>query len=53
MNVTRNEVNFELATATTDVIDKCNQIVAGFQASANEGQVVSLVGYASPRSSLH
>lgn len=49
MGVARNEVNFELATATTDVIDKCNQIVAGFQASANEGQVVSrVVGYASP-----
>lgn len=48
-SITRNEVNFDLNTTTTDVIAKCNDVVAGFQSSANEGQVISrVVGFASP-----
>lgn len=47
--VTRNEVDFVLQTATTDVIAKCEEIIAGFQASATEGQIITrVVGYASP-----
>lgn len=47
--ITRNEVDFVLQTATTDVIAKCEEIVAGFQASATEGQIISrVIGYASP-----
>jgi hypothetical protein len=47
--LTRNEVDFALGTATTDVIGKCEQIIAGFQASATEGQVITrVVGLASP-----
>lgn len=49
MGITRNEVDFVLQTATTDVIAKCEEIIAGFQASATEGQIISrVVGYASP-----
>ena len=48
-NLTRNEVNFELNVATTDVIGKCAEIISDFQSSANEGQVISrVIGYASP-----
>ena len=48
-NLTRNEVDFVLNTATTDVIQKCAEVIADFQASANEGQVISrVVGFASP-----
>lgn len=47
--LTRNEVDFVLGTATTDIIDKCNEIIAGFQASATEGQIITrVIGYASP-----
>lgn len=47
--LTRNEVDFVLGTATTDIIAKCNEIVAGFQASASEGQIITeVIGYASP-----
>lgn len=48
-SLTRNEVDFVLGTATTEVIAKCNDVIAGFQSSANEGQVISrVVGFASP-----
>lgn len=47
--ITKNEVDFVLGTSTTDVIDKCNEIIAGFQESATEGQVITrVVGFASP-----
>lgn len=49
MGVTRNEVDFVTGTATTDLVDKCESIIAGFQASATEGQVITeVIGYASP-----
>jgi len=45
----RNEVDFVLGTGTTDIIAKCEVVVAGFQASASEGQIISrVIGYASP-----
>lgn len=45
--LTQTSVNFALGTATTDVIDKCNQVIAGFQAAATEGQVINrVVGFA-------
>jgi len=48
-SLTRNEVDFVLGTGTTDVIAKCAEIIADFQSTANEGQVISrVVGYASP-----
>ena len=46
---TRNEVDFVLGTATTDVIAKCEAIISNFQANANEGEIItSVTGYASP-----
>lgn len=46
---TRNEVDFDLDTATTDVIAKCEAIIAGFQAAANDGEIITeVIGYASP-----
>lgn len=49
MGYTRNEVDFVLGTATTDIIAKCEAIVADFQAKANEGEIITRVtGYASP-----
>lgn len=41
--LTRKEVDFVLGTATTDVIAKCEEIIASFQASATEGQVITRV----------
>ena len=38
---TRNVVNFALDTAATEVIEKCEEIIAGFQATANDGVIVS------------
>lgn len=47
--ITRQSVNFDLATATTDIIDKCNQVIANFQAQATEGQEIQrVVAYCSP-----
>jgi hypothetical protein len=47
--LTRNEVNFDLATATTDVVGKCESVIAGFQASANDGVIInSVTAYCSP-----
>lgn len=49
MGYTRNEVDFVLGTATTDVIAKCEAIIADFQAKANEGEIITRVtGYCSP-----
>lgn len=49
LGYTRKEVDFVLQTATTDVIAKCEEIIASFQANANEGEVITRVtGYASP-----
>ena len=47
--ITKKVVDFVLGTATTDVIDKCNEVIASFQESATEGQIVTeVLGYASP-----
>ena len=47
--LTRNQVDFVLGTGTTDIVAKCEEIIAGFQASATEGQIINRVlGYASP-----
>lgn len=47
--VTKNEVDFVFGTATTDIVEKCEAIIAGFQAAATEGQVIQrVIGYASP-----
>lgn len=47
-NVTRNEVDFVFGTSTTEIIDKCQQVIQGFQDSATEGQVIQrVIGYAS------
>lgn len=46
---TRNEVDFALGTATTDVIAKCEAIISDFQAKSQDGEVItSVTGYASP-----
>jgi hypothetical protein len=46
---TRNEVDFVLGTATTEVLAKCEAIVRGFQDSATDGLIInSVTGYASP-----
>ncbi len=47
--ITKKQVDFVLGTTTTDIIDKCNEIIASFQENAVEGQVIRrVVGYASP-----
>ena len=49
LGVTRQSVNFDLATATTDIIDKCNQVIANFQSQATEGQEIQrVVAFCSP-----
>lgn len=46
---TKNTVNFALGTGTTDIIGKCEEIIAGFQLAATEGQVINrVVAYCSP-----
>jgi len=46
--VTKNEVDFVFGTSTTDIVDKCESVIAGFQAAATEGQVIQrVIGYAS------
>lgn len=46
---TKNVVNFALGTAGTEIIAKCEEIIAGFQAAATEGQVIErVVAYCSP-----
>lgn len=47
--ITRKEVDFALGTPGTDVISKCEEIIASFQASATEGQVITrVIALASP-----
>ncbi len=47
--ITRKEVDFALGTATTDVVAKCEEIIASFQASANDGVVITeVIAYCSP-----
>jgi hypothetical protein len=47
--ITRNEVDFVLSTASTDIIAKCEEIVAGFQSAANDGVVITgVTAYCSP-----
>jgi hypothetical protein len=38
---TRNEVDFALNNSATDVISKCEAIIAGFQSAANDGEVIT------------
>jgi hypothetical protein len=46
---TKNEVDFVLGTATTDVIAKCEAVISDFQAKSQDGEVItSVTGYASP-----
>lgn len=40
-SLTRNSVDFVFGTATTDIMDKCEEIIAGFQTSANDGVIVT------------
>ena len=42
-NITRKNVNFDLATATTDIIAKCEEVISNFQAQATEGQEIQRV----------
>lgn len=47
--LTKNTVNFVLGTATTDIIAKCEEIIAGFNAAANDGEEIRrVVAYCSP-----
>lgn len=49
MGKTRNEVDFVMGTGTTDLVAKSEAIIAGFQAAATEGQIITrVIGYASP-----
>jgi hypothetical protein len=41
--ITRQNVNFDLANANSDIIDKCNQVIANFQAQGTEGQEIQRV----------
>lgn len=46
---TRNEVDFVFGTATTDIIAKCESIIADFQAKSQDGEIITgVTGYASP-----
>lgn len=46
---TKLEVDFVFGTSTTDIISKCEEVIASFQAAASEGQIIrKVVGYASP-----
>ena len=47
--VSRNEVDFVFGTAGTDIIAKCEAVIAGFQAAASDGTVInSVTAYCSP-----
>ena len=47
--ITRKVVDFDLSTSTTDVTDKCEEVIASFQASANDGVIItSVTAYCSP-----
>lgn len=46
---TRNNVDFVFGTSTTDIVAKCESVIAGFQATANDGVVITGVKcYAHP-----
>lgn len=46
---TKNVVDFLFGTTTTDIVAKCEAVIADFQAKATEGQVINrVIGYASP-----
>lgn len=42
-SLTRNSVNFALATPTTDVLGKCEEVIAGFMSAASEGEEIRKV----------
>jgi len=47
--ITKKVVDFTLGTATTEVIAKCEEIIASFQDSASGGEIITeVIGYASP-----
>lgn len=47
--ITKKVVDFVLGTATTEVIAKCEEIIASFQDSASGGEIITeVIGYASP-----
>ena len=49
MGVTRKNTNFDLATATTDIIAKCEEVISNFQTQATEGQEIQrVVAFCSP-----
>ena len=49
LGYTRKEVDFALNSPSTDVIAKCEEIIADFQAKSNEGEIITrVVGYCSP-----
>lgn len=47
--ITRNSVDFVFGTSTTDIVAKCESIIAGFQDSASDGTIInSVTAYCSP-----
>lgn len=47
--ITRNSVDFVFGTAGTDIVAKCESIIAGFQDSASDGTIInSVTAYCSP-----
>ena len=42
-NITRQNVNFDLANASSDIIAKCEQVISNFQSQATEGQEIQRV----------
>ncbi len=49
LGVTRKNVNFDLATPATDIIAKCEEVIANFQTQATEGQEIQrVVAFCSP-----
>lgn len=47
--ITRKQVDFVLGTATTDIVAKCEEIIASFQDSAQDGSVITgVTAYCSP-----
>lgn len=49
MGKTKKVVDFTFGTGTSDIVDKCEEIIASFQTAATDGQIVNrVIGYASP-----
>jgi len=47
--ITRQNVDFDLTNASSDIINKCQTVIANFQAQATEGQEIQrVVAYCSP-----